>query len=270
MATRSQGEQAMNQMARPKAVYEERSDAQMAKHLPGGMALSLCQKLALSCRMLANDGHASGLAGQITARGEDPSTFWTQRFGLGLEEMSANNLLLVDGDLGVLEGHGMPNPANRFHIWIYLARPDVSCIIHTHPFWCSALGMLEEPLVVSHMDTTHLHEDCAFLARWPGVLFGDEEGRIISEVLGDKRAVLLAHHGQLVACGSVEEAAVLALTVERAARLHMAARAVGEIKPIEPHLGAEAHAYKIKPASYQATFAYYARRTLITDADCLS
>ena len=244
----------MNQMIRPKDVYYERSDAEMAEHLPGETTFSLRQKLALACRMLANDGHASGLAGQITARGEDPSTFWTQRFGLGLEEMSASNLLLVDGDLNVIEGHGMPNPANRFHIWIYRARPDVACIIHTHPFWCSALGMLEEPLVVSHMDTTHLYEDCAFLARWPGVPFGDEEGRVISQALGDKRAVLLAHHGQLVACGSVEEAAVLSLTIDRAARLHMAARAVSEIKP----------------ASYRATFAYHARRTLITDADCLS
>jgi L-fuculose-phosphate aldolase len=130
--------------------------------------------------------------------------------------------------------------------------------------------MLEEPLVVSHMDTTHLYEDCAFLPSWPGVPFGDEEGRVISEALGDKRAVLLTHHGQLVACGGVEEAAVLALTIENAAKLHMAARAVGEIQPVEPHLGREAHAYKIKPKSYLATLAYYARKTLNTDADCLS
>jgi L-fuculose-phosphate aldolase len=50
----------------------------------------------------------------------------------------------------------------------------------------------------------------------------------------------------------------------------MAARAVGEIKPVEPHLGREAHAYKIKPKSYLATFAYHVRKTLKTDADCLS
>ena len=260
----------MNHVTRPKEVYYQRSDEQAAKYLPGETTFSLRQKIALTCRMLANDGHASGLAGQITARGDDPSTFWTQSFGLGMEEMSAQNLLLVDGDLNVIEGHGMPNPANRFHIWIYRARPEVKCIIHTHPFWCSALSMLEEPLVISHMDTTHLYEDCAFLPSWPGVPFGDEEGRVISEALGDKRAVLLTHHGQLVACGGVEEAAVLALTIENAAKLHMAARSVGEIKPIEPHLGREAHAYKIRPKSYLATFAYYARKTLITDADCLN
>jgi L-fuculose-phosphate aldolase len=260
----------MNEITRPKDVYYKRSDEQMARHLPGETNFSLRQKLALTCRMLANDGHGSGLAGQITARGENPDTFWTQSFGLGMDEISAKNLLLVDNDLNVLDGSGMPNPANRFHIWIYRARPEVKCIIHTHPFWCSALSMLEEPLVVSHMDTTALFDDCSFLPSWPGVPFGDEEGRVISEALGDKRAVLLTHHGQLVACGAVEEAAVLALTIEKAAKLHMAARAVGQIQPIEPHLGREAHALKMKPKSYLAHFAYHVRQTLKTDADCIN
>ncbi|MDO2305726.1 class II aldolase/adducin family protein, partial [Escherichia coli] len=38
---------------------------------------------------------------------------------------------MVDEDLNVLHGHGMANPANRFHSWVYRARPDVNCIIHT-------------------------------------------------------------------------------------------------------------------------------------------
>ena len=52
--------------------------------------------------------------------------------------------------------------------------------------------MIGEPLVVSHMDTCVLYENCAYLAEWPGVPIGDEEGRIISEGLGDKEAILLA------------------------------------------------------------------------------
>ena len=53
-----------------------------------------------------------------------------------------------------LSGDGMANPANRFHSWIYRARPDVQCIVHTHAFHVAALSMLEVPLVVSHMDLT--------------------------------------------------------------------------------------------------------------------
>ena len=57
------------------------------------------QKLALAGRMLAREEHESALAGQITARGERPGTFWTARFGYGLDEVTASNLLLVDDDL---------------------------------------------------------------------------------------------------------------------------------------------------------------------------
>jgi L-fuculose-phosphate aldolase len=38
------------------------------------------------------------------------------------------------------------------------------------------------------------------------------------KALGDKRAILLAHHGQLVATSTIEEAAVLAVFIERAAQ----------------------------------------------------
>lgn len=110
------------------------------------------QKLALTCRALFDAGHDSGLAGQITARAETPGTYYTQRLGLGFDEITDENLLVVDEDLNVLEGEGMANPANRFHSWIYRARPDVQCIVHTHPFHVAALSMLEVPLRVSQMD----------------------------------------------------------------------------------------------------------------------
>lgn len=148
---------------------------------------SIRQKLALTCRALFDRGHDSGLAGQITARAEAPGTYYTQRLGLGFDEITQDNLLLVDEDLNVLQGEGMANPANRFHSWIYRVRPDVQCIVHTHPFHVAALSMLETPLVISHMDTTPLYDDCAFLPTWPGVPVGNEEGEIISQALGDKR-----------------------------------------------------------------------------------
>ncbi|MEV7597192.1 aldolase [Kitasatospora sp. NPDC089797] len=220
------------------------------------------QTLALTCRILFDAGHDSGLAGQITARAERPGTYYTQRLGLGFDEITEDNLLLVDEDLTVLEGEGMANPANRFHSWIYRARPDVSCVIHTHPLHVSALSMLGVPLVVSQMDTTPLYEDCAFLANWPGIPVGNEEGETITAALGDKRALLLAHHGQLVAAGTVEEACTLALLIERAARLQLLARSAGEIRELPDALAREAHDWISTPKRDQANFAYHARRAL--------
>ena len=205
---------------------------------------TLRQKLALTCRILFDGGHDSGLAGQITARAPEAGRYYTQRLGLGFDEITADNLLVVDEDLRVQEGGGMPNPANRFHSWIYRARPDVNCIIHTHPLHAASLSMLEVPLEISHMDNCPLYGDVAFLKDWPGVPVGNEEGEIISAALGDKRAILLSHHGMLVAAGSVEEACVLALQFER--RAHAAAGDGGRQDPADP-AGAGARGARLDP-----------------------
>jgi len=230
---------------------------------------SVRQKVALACRILFDNGHDSGLAGQITAQGDEPGMFLTQRLGLGFDEISAGNLLLVDENLQVLQGSGMPNPANRFHAWVYRARSDVRCIIHTHAVHTAALSMLEVPLVISHMDNCVLYDDVAFLPKWPGVPVGNDEGELIADSLGTKRALLLAHHGLLVACGSVEEACLLALAFERTARMQLLASAVGKIQPIEPELGQEAHDWILRAQRSASAFAYYARRSLKHHSDCL-
>lgn len=227
------------------------------------------QKLALTCRILFDAGHDSGLAGQITCRGEEHGTYYTQQLGLGFDEISEGNLIKVNEDLQVLEGKGIPNPANRFHTWIYRERPDVNCIIHTHPTHVAALSMLEKPLVISHMDTCPLYGDCAFLPSWPGVPVGNEEGEIISKALGSKRAILLAHHGQLVAGKTIEEACMLAILIERAARLQLLALGAGTIEPVPDVLAREAHDWISTPKRDAVTFAYYARRALRAHADCL-
>jgi L-fuculose-phosphate aldolase len=256
------------QSLRDKSEYHRQTTERMARHfvVPDWSAR---QKLALACRMLAADGHDSGLAGQLSARGDEPGTYWMLRFGLGLDEATPDNLLLVDDDLNVLDGDGMPNPSNRFHLWIYRAKSRVNAIMHTHPPHVSALSMIGVPLAAAHMDTTLFHDDCAWLPEWPGTPIGDEEGRIISEAIGDKRSILLAHHGQLCASSTIEEAAVMSLFIERAARLQLMAMSAGMIQPIDPELAREAHDYRLKERAIAATFYYYARRVLRQGPDSL-
>ena len=216
------------------------------------------EKLVLGARILAAAGHGSGLAGQLTVRA-DSETFWTLPLGFGLEEAQEQSLIRVDDQVRTVEGEGIANPAVRFHIWTYRARPDIHAIAHTHAPAASALSLLGRPLIVAHMDAMMLYDDCAHLAQWPGVPHADEEGRIISTALGDKRAILLANHGLLTVGSSVEEATYLAYFMERAARLQLDAEAAGTIEPIEPEHGRAAHDFLLKPEVVAGTFAYLAR-----------
>ena len=89
------------------AYFDQRVAQEMSKHLHTP-AWSAKQKLALTCQMLAAEGHESGLAGQISMRAEPPGSFWTLQFGLGFDEATEDTLIRVDDDLGTLEGEGIP------------------------------------------------------------------------------------------------------------------------------------------------------------------
>jgi L-fuculose-phosphate aldolase len=251
-----------------KTALLEREKEKIQGSLSGG-SWSERQKVALACRILARRGHESGLAGQVTAR-LDSAELMTQRLGNALGEARASDLLRVDEQLSVLEGLGMANPANRFHAWVYRARPDVRCLVHTHPPYSSALSMLGVRLAVAHMDTCALYDNVGFLERWPGVPVGDEEGRLISAALGNRSAALLAHHGIVTAGRTVEEACVLALQVERAAQLQLLAMSAGEIRPLPRELALEARDWLLTPRRMEATFAAHARELLAVEPECLA
>lgn len=221
--------------------------------------------LTRSAWILADEGHESGLAGQLTARGPDAGTFWTLPLGLAFDEAEEKSWLLIDDELNVLDGEGSygirePNPATRFHLWVYRARADVHAIMHTHPPAASALAAAEQPLVVAHMDATPLFEDMAFLPAWPGLPTADREGELIAGGLGDHHAILLAHHGLLAAGRSVQEAAFLAVFIERMARQQIDAAAVGGSKPIDAVEARRARDFLRTDRIMNLTFDAWARR----------
>ena len=55
---------------------------------------------------------------------------------------------------------------------------------------------------------------------------------------------------------------MLAVFIERAARMQVLAQAIGKVKPIDAAIAREAHDYRLKPRAVAATFHYFARRVL--------
>lgn len=228
------------------------------------------ERMALGCRFLARDGHGGTLAGQVTTREEDSSTFWTTDWSSGFADARASSMIRIDSDMNVVEGTGSPNPAVRFHLWIYNARPQTHAIVHSHPPYASALSMVGEDLAISHMDTAMFYDDCARLERWPGLPVANEEGEVIAEALGDKRSILLAHHGLLTTGSSLDEALYLACLLERACQMQIRARAVGVIRELDPALAAEAREFLLKPKLVSGTVDYWLKQIARGETEALS
>ena len=120
------------------------------------------------------------------------------------------------------------------------------------------------------MDVAMFYDDCAYLPEWPGVPVANEEGRIISQALGDKNSILLANHGLLTVGKSLEEATYLAVQFERAARLQLLAESVGEIQPIRDDHARDAHDFLLQDSVVFGTFNAWAVELLRKEPDIAS
>ena len=106
--------------------------------------------LAACYRLLAHFGWDDLILTHNSARVQgEPNHFLINPMGLMFDEITASNLLKMDLDGNLAEPSEYE--ANRagyvIHSAIYIGRPDVECVIHTHTEADIAVGALEEGLL---------------------------------------------------------------------------------------------------------------------------
>ena len=105
------------------------------------MTADVRQLLVDSCRILAANGQEHFAFGHVSAR-EAPGAdrFWFKGRGLGLGEITLDDLVLLDLDGNQLGGTRPVHDEYPIHAEIFRARPEVTCVVHTHPFESAALA----------------------------------------------------------------------------------------------------------------------------------
>ena len=191
---------------------------------------TLLRELVTGYHVLDHDGQASGVAGHLSARTPGGQSFWSHRFGLTFGEIGATELLEADFELNILSGAPPINPTMHIHTRIYLARPDVNVIVHTHGRNVLALSAIGAELEMCTQPAALFFEDIAYLDEYEGAALGKGEGESIAAALGQKSAIILRNHGQLIVGSSVGEAVFRAVRLESVAGLQLAAMASGRLQ----------------------------------------
>lgn len=189
----------------------------MAKIYP-----ELSEKIALSANILAWAGHSDMAFGHVSARLPGQEYLHMTPYGLGLEDVGPENISLIDFAGDNLYGARCPREY-PIHTEIYRTRTEVNCVIHTHPphaIIVSASGGKLRP--ISHEGTLFL--DLPLFTETSGLILTPEQGKALATCLGQAQAALLQNHGIVAAGGSVEEATVYAVLLEKAARMELTAR----------------------------------------------
>lgn len=205
---------------------------------PAQETLRRRRELVIACRLIAQQGLDWGTAGHITVRDAgDPDCFWVNRYGRPFGLIGLDDLLLVDSRGRVLAGQGTLNPAAfAVHAAIHEARPDVLAAAHGHPTHGKAWVSLGRSLDPISQDACVFHEDHDVLELFSGVVLSEEEGRLITRTLGQRKALLLQNHGLLTVGRSLEACVFWFIALDNACRVQLLAEAVGTPRSLPPEV----------------------------------
>jgi len=158
--------------------------------------------------------------------------------GLMFDEITASNLLKVDITDGRLIEPSEHEPINAgvvIHGAIYLARPDVQCVIHTHTEADIAVGVLEEGLLPLSQWAMRFYGRLGY-HDYEGVSLDIDERERLAHDIGQHPVLVLRNHGLLATGRDVAEAFSLTYHFERSAeaQLKIQAAAAGGSKIVVP------------------------------------
>ncbi len=223
---------------------------------------SLKQDMVYAYHILDRAGQGSGIAGHLTARLPGEETFWTHQWHQGFDEVEYGDLIEGDFELKTMSGKGRVNPTLHIHTRIYLARPDVTCIVHTHGINAVALGAIGKCLEPFWIYGSIFHEDVTLFDEFDGVVLDKAEGDRIADALGSNRGILLKNHGLLVVANSVRMGCISALTLERACEVQLKAMAAGELQLMPAAAARQAKGFLLSQDTTDGRWGHLTRRLL--------
>jgi ribulose-5-phosphate 4-epimerase/fuculose-1-phosphate aldolase len=200
--------------------------------------------LAAAFRLAARLDLHEGVCNHFSYLLPDGKHFLLNRYGLHWSEVTASNLLMLDGEGGVLQGEGeFEKTAFYIHSRIHLANPAAACVLHTHMPYATALTLLENGrLEMVEQNALRFYEDIAYDDTYNGLVVDHAEGDRLARALGTKRVVFLANHGVIVVGPSIAEAFDRMYYLERACRLQVLARSTGgRLRAVRPDVVRETY-----------------------------
>ncbi len=155
--------------------------------------------------LLIEKGLVTGTGGNISVRVPGKDAFLITPSGIPYPEIKLEDIVMMDFDGNKLAGERNPSIERNMHRSIFIARPDVNAIIHTHAIYASAIAATRQdfPAILD-----------AFVAVFGGGLktakyasIGTEDlAKNVVEALGPRNGVLLANHGALCTGANLAQA----------------------------------------------------------------
>jgi len=166
----------------------------------------------------------------FSARVPGTEDFLINPYGMMFDEITASNLVKIDLDGKVQDdplGMGVNEAGFVIHSCMHAARPEISCVIHTHTRAAVAVSAMKCGLLPISQHAMRVHAEITY-HDYEGVALYDEENERMARDLGSKsKAMILRNHGVLALGESVREAFEIMYYLDCACQIQVDACAGG-------------------------------------------
>src|SRR5438552_3326856 len=181
----------------------------------------LCERVRREvCAMnleLPKWGLVTWTSGNVSGRDRESGYVVIKPSGVRYEDLTPENMVVVDLDGSVVEGPLKPSVDTTTHLYVYRHREDVGGVVHTHSAYATSFAALGEsiPVYLTAMGDEFgtdipIGEYCE--------IGGDAIGREIVRAIGNSPAILIKSHGVFTVGRDAEAAVKAAVMTEDVAR----------------------------------------------------
>ena len=185
------------------------------------------------CRTMCARGYVLGTSGNISSRVGDENLFVVTPSSYPYEELTPDDLVVVDMEGKVNAGSRKPSIESDMHRLILLARPDVQCVVHTHSTFATAVSSMQDVDTVPILDIETALYIGGDIPVAPFALPGSEAlAHNVVTVLQDRAGVILEGHGAVGVGQTMKDAMTANDILERSCEMFCIIRSAGKLKPL--------------------------------------
>jgi L-fuculose-phosphate aldolase len=208
-------------------------------------------------RILSMEGLAEdSTRGHVTARGEG-GLFYIKPQYTAFEWVKADQMQGLDIDGNLVDGTGRVHGEKFLHLEIFRTRKDVGSVIHLHPTYSTILSTVFTGSIVIVGQQSVPFTGKIPLYTDPSLVNTKEKGVALAKIIGNSSVLLMENHGITVAGQTIEEAVVLAIHFEHAARDHLFASQFGKPKGMNLEDAKTLHKGNYSPDAIQMMWGYF-------------
>ena len=186
------------------------------------MLLEQLREIVWKCNLeLPKNDLVKLTSGNVSGRDPESGLVVIKPSGVTWEDLTPQNMVVVDLDGRVVEGDLNPSTDTDTHLYVYQHRPDVFGIVHTHSPYASSFAALGEPIPACLTTCGMFGGEVPIGGYAP--IGGEDIGQEIIDKIGRSLAIIMQNHGVFTIGASAQQATKVAVEVEDVAKItHLA------------------------------------------------